>query len=503
MHEGIMQWIDRQIAAKGRDTARTRVEQQFEIVRISPGELARLYAQVRLQAQQRKRSDSAVAAGDSMMSPTAQAGPPRRDRGSLTPEQQRFRRLDGELGELAVTRAVVAEHQLEEVMTDFWINHFNIFATKGLDRIFLPEYVEKVIRPHALGRFEDLLVATARSPAMLFYLDNVQSVAAGSVFPEMRGRRAREQQMAPGMDSMRAAAARRRPTGINENYARELLELHTLGVDGGYTQQDVIAVARILTGWSIARPRDGGGFRFNPRVHDRGAKVVLGIGFPAGHDEDEGMRLLRILANHPSTMRHVSSKLCARLVSDGDVSGCEDAAVAAWKRSDGDIREILRAIVHSPDFWALANVRAKVKTPLEFVVSAARATGAEPDTSLAAARVVGDLGEPLFLQVAPIGYAETQEDWVNSGALLKRMNAAVALADGRLRGFNPDLDRVVPVTRDAEALVAAIDAQILGGTMTANTRTVIEEQIHQAPDATAARALAIGLALGGPEFQRQ
>lgn len=484
VREGVLPWIERQIAARGADTARSRLESQFDILRYSSSDLMRLYSEAR--AQNRARKDS-----------TTDSTTPRMP---ATETQLTLRRIDRQLGSLAVARAITADHQLEEVMADFWANHFNVFSSKGLDRVFLPEYIEKVIRPRALGKFEDLLVATARSPAMLFYLDNVESVAANTA-PEPMGRRAALRRQARGQDSMNAG--RPRPTGINENYARELLELHTLGVDGGYTQDDVIAVARILTGWGIERPQQGGGFRFNPRVHDRGAKVVLGVEFPAGHDEDEGRRLLHLLATHPSTMRHVSAKLCARLVSDGDVSGCEDAAVAAWQRTDGDIREVLRAIVRSPDFWAAANVRAKVKTPLEFVVSAARAIGASPDSTPGASQAVADLGQPLFLQAAPIGYAETQEDWVNSGALLKRMNFAVALAGNHSRGFHPDLDRVVAAGIDPDAMLDAVDAQILGGTMTPNTRTVIRQQILGAANAQAARALAVGLALGGPEFQRQ
>ena len=224
------------------------------------------------------------------------------------------------------------------------------------------------------------------------------------------------------------------PRGLNENYARELLELHTVGVDGGYTQQDVVDVARILTGWGIERPDRGAAFEFHDWAHDRGEKTVLGVRFPAGHDMDEGLRLLGLLASHHATMHHVSHKLCARFVADDPPDGCVDAAVDAWHHSDGDIREVLRAIFRSPDFWAPQTRRAKVKTPLEFLVSAVRATGAVPDTTARLALVVARLGQPLFLQPAPTGYGEIQDDWVNAGALLNRMNVAVALAAGRLPG---------------------------------------------------------------------
>ena len=293
------------------------------------------------------------------------------------------------------------------------------------------------------------------------------------------------------------------PKGINENYARELLELHTLGVDGGYTQQDVIEVARIFTGWSIAPPPRGAGFEFHDWAHDRGAKTVLGVAFPAGHGEDEALRLLALLANTPATMHHVSRQLCARFVADDPPDGCVDAAAAAWQRSGGDIREVLRAIFRSPDFWAPQNARAKVKTPLEFVVSAARAVGADPDSTARLAQVVARLGEPLYLHVAPDGYAERQEDWLNSGALLARMNAAVAIAAGRLPGAAVDLDALVPATADRSALVAAVNDRLLAGTMSEHTKAVIRDQLSDVSDPRQARALAIGLALGGPDFQRQ
>jgi uncharacterized protein (DUF1800 family) len=398
-------------------------------------------------------------------------------------------------------------------MADFWTNHFNVFYGKPLDRVYLPEYIEQVIRPHALGKFADLLAATARSPAMLVYLDNAQSVAPGSEPPGLQRLRAFNRRDAgarirrPGADSVMARIRDRLPTGLNENYARELLELHTLGVEGGYTQRDVVDVARILTGWSIDRGigRAGvpGGFVFNEWAHDRGQKTVLGVEFPAGHGQDEGDRLLALLARHPSTSHFVSAKLCARLVSDRPTDGCIDDAVSAWRRTDGDLKEVVRAIVRSPDFWADANRATKVKTPLEFVVSAVRAIGADPDTGAALAAAVARLGQPLFLQSVPTGYPETQEDWVNSGALLNRMSFAVALAAGRLPGVVVDLDRVAPATLDLDRLIGAIDWTILGGRMSGNTKAVIRRETSELSDPGSARALAVGLTLGGPEFQRQ
>ncbi|TLY46585.1 MAG: DUF1800 domain-containing protein, partial [Gemmatimonadetes bacterium] len=270
-----------------------------------------------------------------------------------------------------------------------------------------------------------------------------------------------------------------------------------------YTQLDVIEVARIFTGWSIQRPQQGGNFEFHDWAHDTGEKQVLGIRFDGGHGQDEGVRLLKLLANLPATMHHVSWKLCQRFVNDDPPDGCVDDAVAAWKRSKGDIREVLRAIVSGPDFWAARNVRAKVKTPLEFVVSALRAVGADPDTTARLAQVVARLGEPLYLHVAPDGYPEMEAAWVNSGALLDRMNAGVALAAGKLPGVNPTTDSAVGALATPDELIAVVDREILGGTMSGNTKQVIKRQLADIGDPQQARALAIGLALGGPEFQRQ
>jgi len=512
--DGVMRWIDRQLSPRKIDDGplATR-ERRFKILDYDSGELARIYvdAQRARREQQRRQGD---ADRDSVGAQHAAPLPQRMDS-----SQERGRRLAGAFQELAVVRAVLSERQLYEVMVDFWTNHFNVFLAKGADRFLTPSYIEQTIRPRALGKFADLLIATAESPAMLFYLDNWESVAPGSKSPQAMRLRARPLFGArpmfggpplfdPGRDPMRADSLRRQaleraPKGINENYARELLELHTLGVDGGYTQQDVIQVARILTGWSVARPQQGGDFEFHDWAHDYGEKVVIGVTFPAGHGRDEGVRLLKLLANHPATMHHVSRRLCQRFVNDDPPDGCVDDAVTAWKRSDGDIREVLRAIFRSPDFWASENVRAKIKTPLEFVVSAARAVGGDPDTTPRLAQVVARLGEPLYLHVAPDGYPEREDAWVNSGALLDRMNAAVVLAAGRLPGVTVSLDSVVPATPDAEQLIAQANGAVLSGTMSENTKAVIRRQISDISDPVQARALAVGLAIGGPEFQRR
>ena len=487
---GVMNWIDGQLSPDQLDdrlvAERTTA---FRILRYDPGDLARLYAAARNERREGRQGGK---------------------------DEQMGRRLAGEVEQLAVVRAALSRRQLYEVMVDFWANHFNVFFGKGADRVLAPSYIEETLRPRAFGKFADLLIATARSPAMLFYLDNWESVAPGSAPPAVtrprlgarpwfgRGRYVPGFSREPAQaDSQRQRVLERMPKGINENYARELLELHTLGVDGGYTQQDVIEVARIFTGWSIKRPQQGGGFEFHDWAHDDGEKTVLGVRFPAGHGTDEGVRLLKLLASLPATMHHVSRKLCQRLVNDDPPDGCVDDAVAAWKRSSGDMREVVRAIVHGPDFWAPQNIRAKVKTPLEFVVSAVRAVGGDPDTTPRLAQVVARLGQPLYRHVAPDGYPEREEAWVNSGALLDRMNVAVALAAGRLPGVTVALEAVAPATADAEQLIAAVNDGVLGGAMSDNTRRVIRDELAAAPDPVAARALAVGLTLGGPEFQRQ
>jgi uncharacterized protein (DUF1800 family) len=412
-----------------------------------------------------------------------------------------LRRLGGEVQQLAVLRATLSERQLYEVMVDFWTQHFNVFFAKGAVRFLLPSYIEHTIRPHALGRFEDLLVATAQSPAMLFYLDNVQSVTPGSRPPQL-DRLARARRLGPRADSLRRRVEERMPRGLNENYARELLELHTLGVDGGYTQQDVQEVARILTGWSIERPFQGAAFAFHEWAHDRGDKTVLGVRFAGNRGVREGIDLLHMLASHHATMHHVSAKLCARFVADDPPDGCVDDAVDAWHHSNGDIRAVLRAIFRSPDFWAAPAIRGKVKTPLEFVVGAVRALGGVPDTTVRLAQVIGRLGQPLYLQAAPTGYPETQAEWVNAGALLLRMNFAVGLASGRAPGVLLDSAAALPAG-DADALIAAVDARFLGGVMTERTKGVLRRELATVRDPVQARALAVGLTLGGPEFQRQ
>lgn len=478
---GVMRWIDRQLDPdRIPDHVLAERERDFKILDYDREELAQRYRDA---VRERQRLQGT---GGRPLIPPPQSGEGER----MARPMREFRELGAELQQLAIVRATISERQLREVMVDFWTNHFNVFMNKGPERFLMPSYIEETIRPRTLGRFEDLLIATAESPAMLFYLDNARSIAPGASPPF------------PPSAMPRGGGAKSRPTGINENYARELLELHTLGVDGGYTQQDVIDVARIFTGWSIERPERGAGFVFRDWAHDFGDKRVLGVTY-RGEGKSEGVKLLKFLANNHATMHHVSAKLCARFVADEPPDGCVDAAVVAWQKTRGDIRAVLRAIFTSPDFWTPQAVRSKVKTPLEFVVSAVRAVAADPDTTRRLAQVVGRLGQPLYFQSAPIGYAETESHWVNSGALLARMNAAIALAAGQLPGVEGNLDSVVPTTGDRQQLVELVSARVLGGTMSEHTKAVITNQLDDITDPVRARMLAVGLALGGPDFQRQ
>jgi hypothetical protein len=377
-----------------------------------------------------------------------------------------------------LTRHILSHRQLEEVLVDFWLNHFNVYASKGLVRLFEGDYVERAIRPHALGRFEDLLVATARHPAMLLYLDNAESRAPGSN-PKRAGR------------------------GLNENYARELLELHTLGVDGGYTQSDVTEVARILTGWSLELRGGRLEYRFKPGAHDRGEKRVLGETYPAGQNEEEGRRLLARLADHPATSRNVGRKLCARLVADQPDDDCVERAAAAYRATRGDVAAIVRAVVESPSFGAKSARGAKLKTPVELVASAARALDAIPDGNLALADVLQKLGEPLLQESVPTGYPEGEADWASNGAMLARLRFATSLGSGELRGLRIDWSELAPETLPAGELVARLSARLLLGGASERTTEIVRSEVALLEQPKARRSAAVALLVGSPEFQRQ
>lgn len=406
---------------------------------------------------------------------------------------QRSQRFAGELLAARVARAVESERQLHEVLTDFWLNHFSVFIGKGQLRHHVGAYERDAIRPHVLGRFRDLLGAVAHSPAMLLYLDNAQSVA-DSARPtlatprnarrERLVRRAIAQRQAGMTEAQRArvaALAARRPQGLNENYARELLELHTLGVDGGYTQQDIIEVARAFTGWTVRPPRSGAtGFWFNGAAHDAGAKVVLGTRLAGGQGVEDGEQVLDLLARHPSTARFIARKLAVRFVSDTPPEALVARAAEAFRRTDGNLRDVVRTIVTSPEFFSRAAYRAKVKTPFEVVVSAARAIGARADTTPVTAQVIARLGQPLFGRQSPDGWPETGREWMNTGAILGRINFGLTVAADRLPGARlagwPEYAALREASREVQ--VDRVIAAFLGGTASPETREILTSGVN-------------------------
>jgi uncharacterized protein (DUF1800 family) len=339
-----------------------------------------------------------------------------------------------------LTRDIYSNAQLQEVMTDFWFNHFNVFLHKNeATPYYLVGYERDVIRPRALGKFEDLLEATAHSPAMLEYLDNASSTGPDSPAAEKAKRAA----------SRQPANKRKAPEGLNENYARELMELHTLGVNGGYTQADVIQAARILTGWTVDRPQRGGGFKFDPNRHEPGPKKVLGKNFKE-NGEREGRDLLHMLATRPATAQFLSRKLAVRFVSDDPPQSLVNRMARSYLKSGGDIAVVLKTMFHSPEFWSPAVYRAKVKTPLEYVVSAARAGNADLANLQPLTNALREMGMPLYGAIPPTGYKWDAADWVSTGALVNRMNFALSLAANRLPGITttwstqPDVSIAMP-----------------------------------------------------------
>jgi len=398
-------------------------------------------------------------------------------------------------------RATYSERQLEEVLTDFWFNHFNVFIGKGADRYLLTSYERDVIRPHVLGKFEDLLVATAQSPAMLFYLDNWLSVGPGSEAAMRSGR----------SSAKRTKDTKSKRSGLNENYGRELMELQTLGVNGGYTQKDVTEVARVFTGWTIKRPREGDSFTFEERMHEPGDKVVLGHRIkPNG--EKEGLEVLHLLAHHPSTARFVCTKIAVRFVSDDPPRALVDQMTKTFLQKDGDIREVLRAMLRSDEFWSETNHHAKVKTPLEFVVSALRASDAQVTDAMPATRVLQTLGMPLYGMQPPTGYSTKADAWVNSAALLGRMNFALALTSGKLKGTEIDLSKLASDSDDPAMTLASLERSLLAGEVSPQTHETLAARLQDPkitrrvlddPPSPVATDTLAGLILGSPEFQRK
>ena len=497
---GLEKFIDRQLHPEqiGDDGIAARLA-PLETLTKSSRELADSYF-VPAQMERRRAQQQAG----------SQGGDPPPDKREMmrTPEQMQLmqaqRSVFTELAQQKILRAAYSERQLNEVMVDFWFNHFNVFAGKGQVRTYLTEYERDVIRPNVFGHFRDLLGATSHSPAMLFYLDNWQSAApagaatsAAANRPRFgrglgRGRGLGAPPQGRTLADLPPAAQKRAPRGLNENYARELMELHTLGVDGGYTQQDVQEVARAFTGWTIANPRQGGGFRFEPRMHDDGEKIVLGHRIKAGGGQHDAETVLDILASHPSTARFIATKLTRRFVSDQPPASLVERAAARFRETKGDIREVVRTIITSPEFFAPAAYRAKVRTPFEFVAAAVRAAGIDAVNAMPLVQAMRELGMPPYQCQPPTGYADRADAWVNTGALLSRMNFAVALTDGKLRALRTT--GATPVA-SADAARTTLMTEVLAGDVSEATRATV------AKASTAPQAMA--LLLGSPEFQKR
>ncbi len=540
------------------------------------------------EAQQRRRQEQrmeAMADSAAGRSPNPQQPP----QGNPAAGRELQNRVIGDLTSAKIARAAGSERQLYEMMVDFWENHFSVFVQKGQTRVYLLEYDRDVIRPRAMGKFRGLLGAVAHSPAMLFYLDNAQSRADSShsvlgrprQFAQgRRGQPARPGANQPGAPNPQqiarfcelndrannlpqrltqappqvvdaitkgstaecvnamtqvTMAAQRPARGLNENYARELMELHTLGVDGGYTQQDVIEVARALTGWTIDQQR--GSFRFDPMWHDADPKTVLGVKLAGGRGLEDGEQVLDIVARHPSTAKYITTKLARRFISDDPPTAVVDRCSQVFTKSDGDLRETLGCIVKSPEFMSPAAYRAKVKTPFEVVVSGIRATQSQLDLRPGAPQAVAFLGQPIFGRQTPDGWPDVAKEWMNAGAILNRINFGLALAADRIPGVVTGNVAELEAVRDAsrERQVDAVVRVLFGGQVSPETREILmtgenpfaarattdapaapmnqmgpggagRRQAGQ-PDMSAVRLSGldqiIGLALGAPEFQRR
>jgi uncharacterized protein (DUF1800 family) len=496
---GIDRWIEAQLTPeKIADHTADSVVSKYAVFNMKTADIIRDYNVVQQLQRQVKKAD----AGDSTMDKQEV----RRDALARNPQVAEIARqaqqFVGQIQSAKLARAVTSERQLDEVMVDFWENHFSVFAGKGQTRLFLAQYDRDVIRPHALGNFRDLLGAVAKSPAMLFFLDNWQSAAdsthptlaqrpgagRGNVRPGLVARRPAlggGQQLPPAIrDRIQNATPQQREQlmkrvqqqakrGLNENYARELMELHTLGVDGGYSQKDVQEVARALTGWTFNR--QSGDFVFNPAIHDAGEKVILGHKFAAGHGEEEGEQVLDLIAREPATAHFVTLKMARYFVSDEPPKALVDRCAATFSKSDGDIRETLRCIVTSPEFMSRAAYRSKVKTPFQVVASALRAVNAQPDSTPRTAQVVARLGQPIFGRQTPDGWPDRGDAWMNTGAILNRINFGLSLAAGQVPGAKlngwPQFDslRILPRSQQVDGVVKAM----LGGQVSAETREVL------------------------------
>jgi uncharacterized protein (DUF1800 family) len=464
-----------------------------------------------------------------------------------------------ELSQAKILRAILSERQLQEVMTDFWFNHFNVYIGKDSDQWYTTSYERDAIRKHALGKFRDLLLATATSPAMMVYLDNWLSIGPDSI--------------ANGVNPANPNS-KKGNRGLNENYGREVMELHTLGVDGGYSQADVTALSAVLTGWTVDRPNQGGPFTFDPKRHEpaltqwRGhvlapaatpAEAVLQSAqptpphsfeasqVPGQNQMNEGIEALTLLAADPHTAHFISYKLAQRFVADDPPPALVDRMTATYLATDGDIKAILRTLVQSPEFNSRKYFRNKIKTPLEFVASAFRTTATDPANPGALVNTLNTMGMRLYYALPPTGYYITADHWMNSTALVDRLNFAYALTGNKFSNQKFDSPRVLalglmaqpaspaanqtgaantPRAKYSEAILTTeinsslpnqpppdaagkdialhvLESTLIGGDVSAQTRQLIRKQIADLPAANSTETLNLltALVMGSPEFQ--
>ena len=530
---GLEKWIDQQLHPESIDDSALDVRlQKYPTLNASAAKLLDEYPPPALAAKRagETRDDYKKQLQEkrrTAMAQMADSGDDNTDKAQqMLAKMQGPGRIIAELSMAKIDRAVYSQRQLEAVMEDFWFNHFNVFANKGADRWMLTGYVRDTIRPHTMDKFQDLLIATAKSPAMLFFLDNWQSVdpvAFKEHQQEIAMRRARYQGMFgggfpnpnanEGSGAQGQGARKQQDRGLNENYGREVMELNTVGVDTGYTQQDVIEMARCLTGWTVRESRRDPEFIFRPEFHAEGKKFVMGHTFDYGGEKD-GEEALKMLANDPHTAKFISMEMARHFVSDNPPQALVDRMAKEYESSGGDIRSVMKVMIYSPEFWSKETYRAKVKTPFELVASTARALNADVTVSLPLAMWVARMGEPLFLCQPPTGYSDKASTWVNTGALLNRLNFALAFSSGRLAGTNVDLGPMFgdDASKDPEmALTRSLDL-FLGGQVEPQTRQTLESrlgdpQILQAklddPVKQVNEGLLSGLVLGTPEFQRR
>ena len=518
---GLEKWIERQLKPESIDDSSLDARlARYPTLKKSTAQLMTEFPQPQqaakkegvnkedVEAQRKEQARAAVAAVDAK----GPAGP-------NTAAEKELAKIVGpqrpvsELSMAKMDRAIYSQRQLEAQMEDFWFNHFNVYSGKNEDKWMLTAYVRDTIRPHTMGKFQDLLVATAKSPAMLVYLDNWLSADPDAARrAQVQGLMRRRWVYNPP-PTQNPNAKKKQVRGLNENYGREVMELHTLGVDAGYTQQDVIEMAKCLTGWSIKEPKKDPEFFFKEKIHVEGPKTVMGKKFNAGGMKD-GEDALKMLASNPHTAKFISTKLARHFVSDDPPAALVDRMTKSYESSGGEIHTVLKTMIYSPEFWSRAAYRAKVKQPFELAASTARAMNADEAVTLPLVQWVGRMGEPLFQAQPPTGYSDKAETWVNTGALLNRLNFALSLSGNKISGTDVDLGTLFGEDASSDPQVALKTAlqKFLDGQVAPQTQRTLEArlgdpQIVQAklddPVKHVNEALVAGLVLGAPEFQRR